>query len=807
MIINKLKIDSFGCLSDKELEFKEGLNVILGPNEAGKSTAFNAIQKVLLTPVKLSKSEFKREIARFIPLGGDTIHVELSFLRNREPYIIKRTWGGTKKVELIFSDVSVITDEEEIIKQMDEILPAHPGTFKSVLMTYQSGLSKTLEELKGDYPETVYSLGDILRKAILETDGVSVDKFKEKIQGLYNSYFSRWDPEKQYPEKGRGIENPWQKDVGLILKAFYDKEKVRVSLEKARRFEEDLDTLNRRIADFFKTISVMEKCIQENRKPVEDARERSILNANLKATNGEIEVLTKVNSDWPVKESKIEELEKIIPALEKSIKVLEKEKQDSEIEGKNRTVREKFAKARLKKVAFDEAMEKLKAAKKLTKSDFEEIKNASLGVEKMKLSISAGKLSLRMKAEKEFTLSIRKDLADSYKQKITPGEPFKIEAGGILEIEHPEWQMEIASGEGNIGELRKKYKSVEENYSMLLKKHDVEAVEQAEKINEIYERIVGEVEKAKGILESELNGEYYDELESKIKEMGTEKEVRLLTKIVEELTDIRNKIDNSRKDLNDHKKVIAEYQEKYKDKKQLLLSLAKLMGEKEKIQEKLNNLSPLPEGIEDIDSFVKEYEKAEENLKNEKDKLSSLRESKAGLEGRAPEVSTEELEKQLSEAGETFRRILKKGEAISKIKNLTDRLLEEIDSATHIGLQKDLENYVSVMTENRYAEIRMEGGLPWGFVRGDGKVLSCELLSFGTKDVLALALRLSMTNYFLKEANGFLVMDDPLVDLDPERQKKAAEVLKKFAEQKQVLIFTCHPLHAELLGGHRIMLF
>jgi exonuclease SbcC len=61
-----------------------------------------------------------------------------------------------------------------------------------------------------------------------------------------------------------------------------------------------------------------------------------------------------------------------------------------------------------------------------------------------------------------------------------------------------------------------------------------------------------------------------------------------------------------------------------------------------------------------------------------------------------------------------------------------------------------------------------------------------------------------MANHFLKEANGFLMMDDPLVNMDPERQRRVAELLKAYATKKQVMIFTCHPSHAELLGGNRI---
>ena len=78
---------------------------------------------------------------------------------------------------------------------------------------------------------------DIDRKTVLETDGVSIDRFKERVEELYDEYFSRWDVDSQYPENGRGIENPWRKEVGVVLSRFYEKEKKRVSLEKAREYE------------------------------------------------------------------------------------------------------------------------------------------------------------------------------------------------------------------------------------------------------------------------------------------------------------------------------------------------------------------------------------------------------------------------------------------------------------------------------------------------------------------------------------------------------------------------------------------
>ena len=89
-------------------------------------------------------------------------------------------------------------------------------------------------------------------------------------------------------------------------------------------------------------------------------------------------------------------------------------------------------------------------------------------------------------------------------------------------------------------------------------------------------------------------------------------------------------------------------------------------------------------------------------------------------------------------------------------------------------------------------------------MRSDGNVIETDLLSTGTLDVLGLALRLSIANYFLKDNEAFLVMDDPLVDMDYNRQSNAADLLNEYSKSKQLIVFTCHPNHADLLGGNRI---
>jgi len=69
------------------------------------------------------------------------------------------------------------------------------------------------------------------------------------------------------------------------------------------------------------------------------------------------------------------------------------------------------------------------------------------------------------------------------------------------------------------------------------------------------------------------------------------------------------------------------------------------------------------------------------------------------------------------------------------------------------------------------------------------------------KRYFSLALRLAMAEYFLQDKSGFLILDDPLVDMDAGRQALAAEQINEFAKTKQVIFLTCHPQTAKMLKG------
>ena len=800
MILKRIALTPFGGLTNAKLNFKPRLNVIHGPNEAGKSTIFNALQRVLFTPAHLTPSVFRREMESFLPLeGGDTIVVSLCLNLNGDTYALRRTWGATKSAELTLPGGSIITEEDVVRERLISLLPAKEGTFKTVLMTYQSGLPKTIEELED---EPIQTLSAILRRAVFETDGVSVDQFKQNIESEYTAYYSRWNRERGRPESDRR----YKINVGKILQAHYDIEDTQTALQEARSYEDDLDEINDKINTCIDTIETIGAYIEKNERAVEDARQRQSLNDRLDAIVARMERYEKDNRDWPVAESAMDRIEALLPGLKKKENVLALEQKMAIKQEERNQLRRQFEQVEKWRQEFEDAEQAAQQTPKLTDNDLEKLRNTYAKLNQLKASVTASKLSVHLLAKNDLSVLVQEGLSEPQSREIGSGEDISYDEEGRVKISHQDWEIDISSGESNFDALVQKFEETNRHLTALLEQYGVENLKEAIDVNKDYTVRLQSVNFAKNNLEVALAGETYEDLKAKVAEIGTTEDSRDLDSILKELHNVRDEISGHKRSLEQNQERIQELIDTYGSSNQLLLKLAEEVKNEKETREKIENLVPLPDGVDDVDSFIEMYEEKQVELTETNNRNTSLLIQRADLEKSEPELPAEELNNLLVELNENFERINKRGEAVARIKDLTDRLMEEMDSSTYKGLTGDLERYVMSMTENRYAQIDMDESIPRGFVRQDGVKLPYDLLSAGTRDVLALSLRLAMANHFLMDANGMLMLDDPLVDLDPRRQEKAAKAFRDFAEQKQVIIFTCHPHHAELLGGNRIEL-
>ena len=378
------------------------------------------------------------------------------------------------------------------------------------------------------------------------------------------------------------------------------------------------------------------------------------------------------------------------------------------------------------------------------------------------------------------------------------------EAGGRLRLDHPDWKMEVTTGEGDFADLVQKIEAADKALDKLFKKHNVDSLEKAKEIHRVYETCRQALKTAQDNLKTDLGDTNFEELESSIKNVAELKDIEPIADVIEKLVTAQTQLEQMKTDLTQQQKVLDAYKEKYKDPDSLLMTMTDSIQKEKELNKKLDALSPLPDGVENVDAFIKEYKHKQEELTRINQDLKKLEIERAKIH--PPDQSSEELQEQLDELNEKFEIVLRKGKAIQRVKQVADELSEHVDQQAFLGLKNDIESFISGMTDNRYKEIKIDESLPTGFVREDGNIVETDLLSTGTLDVLGLALRLSMANYFLKEKEAFLVMDDPFVDMDPGRQSNAANLLKEYSKTKQLIIFTCHPTHADLIGGNRVVI-
>jgi len=101
--INKIKINSYGKLKEKEIELKDGINIIYGKNESGKSTLLNFIVNSFYGISKNKKGKEYSDVEKYTPWLGEEFSGKLEYeLNNKNKYEIYRDFK--KKNPKIFNE-------------------------------------------------------------------------------------------------------------------------------------------------------------------------------------------------------------------------------------------------------------------------------------------------------------------------------------------------------------------------------------------------------------------------------------------------------------------------------------------------------------------------------------------------------------------------------------------------------------------------------------------------------------------------------------------------------------------------------
>ncbi len=83
-----------------------------------------------------------------------------------------------------------------------------------------------------------------------------------------------------------------------------------------------------------------------------------------------------------------------------------------------------------------------------------------------------------------------------------------------------------------------------------------------------------------------------------------------------------------------------------------------------------------------------------------------------------------------------------------------------------------------------------------------GEARKIENYSSGNRDLADICLRMALVDAMYQEEKPFVIFDDPFVNLDEERTKRALSFIGQVAKDYQVIYFTCHPARAPFVSHH-----
>ena len=103
MKIDKLKVNAFGNIRNKEIEFKDGINIIYGKNESGKSTLLKFIIDMFYGISKNKRGKDFSDYDRYKPWNSEEFSGKLTYtLDDQKKYEIYRDFN--KKNPKIYNE-------------------------------------------------------------------------------------------------------------------------------------------------------------------------------------------------------------------------------------------------------------------------------------------------------------------------------------------------------------------------------------------------------------------------------------------------------------------------------------------------------------------------------------------------------------------------------------------------------------------------------------------------------------------------------------------------------------------------------
>ncbi|MDO1450355.1 AAA family ATPase [Rhodocytophaga aerolata] len=803
MIIKKITTAPFAGIVNCSLSFTSSLNVVLGPNEAGKSTFQKALWFALFVPTNLKAKEFQKIKSKMIPArGGDYAEVEVVFEVNNQEYILKKRWGAAHESLLQMPDGNKLKDEDGVSAKLAQLTGLNKATYSNVFFTFQSKLGQTVDELKAS-AEVQHDLSNVLRNAIIAQGGVNIDHLTNEVDQLIYDYELNWDFKLNRPMNGKDVDNPYKRDVGKILQSYYKYRSLELQLSKTIAYEKKMDALISATEGIASNLKGTDEFLKMNAGALADAKVIDKLNHEIEKAIFTRDTLRIVLKKWPELLAKQTFEKESIKRLTADIDQLTAEQKNARQREGAAALLEKHQLAAAKMEDLQQATTLLKQLPAITEDVCQKARELESHIQHIRIELEAQKLHIGIEAKAAVEGSWKSGGEPENSFQLQLGQIIQKEAVGAFSIDTDTLSLWVKSTAIGTEQLMADLDKANSALSQLLFSYQVKSVTDLLVCAKEYSQAREKVANTQHVLKAILNGSTFEEISARVAQINTLPHTRSSQDIQKQLDRCNRELGSARKSVMEIEDNLKMYEKEHGNQNEVL---EKGLANKQKLDElhkAQQQITPLPAGYSRPEALIAEYERIEKLQKELRMHYNGQLIARKEQEKEEPAFSSAELVADLELAKAEYARVVDEHKAYCTIRQELKTILDSIHSQTFNPLYDRTKVYLSELTCEKYTELAMEETIPVS-IGSNGSALPTDLLSKGTTDCLALALRLAMAEHHLAGRKGFLILDDPLVDMDAQRQGAAASALNKYAQSQQVIIFTCHSVNAEELKGNTI---
>lgn len=262
MKINKIKINSFGKLKEKEIELKNGINIIFGKNESGKSTLLKFIVNAFYGISKNKKGKEYSDFEKYTPWIGEEFSGKIEYeLNNKNKYEVYREFK--KKNPKLFNDKKEdISKEFNIDKTLGnqffyEQTKVDEELFMSTVVVGQQDvklgkqeqniLVQKIANLVGTGDDNVSYKRAIDRINRRQLDEVGTSKSREKPINIMSRKIQNLEEEKQNLDKYKNFKYEIEENKNNLEEEIYNLENENNLLKEIRKIKNEEELENEKI--------------------------------------------------------------------------------------------------------------------------------------------------------------------------------------------------------------------------------------------------------------------------------------------------------------------------------------------------------------------------------------------------------------------------------------------------------------------------------------------------------------------------------------------------------------------------------